>query len=466
MPKNPFENPVSQPDQTEKREKQQVFPDVPEKFTDGYPEGYRPWPKGWSFTVDKMKEKLPDGTYKMLTLDMSIPSAELAEKVNSIPTREERAVAIGKFYTCKHNCPRCFSKTMALEDSDCFILTWDENKKIIDQAAELGLETVKFLEPGELLDDPDLFKYLDYFKEKNINFSIFTKPAYLTDEVEVKKKFGLSPKEFLAKIKGYENVSLLVSFTSADPETEKKLVESSVEDYSNKRNQILEMMAELGFNDDPDNQRMALICAPVLKSNIDEAFDIFKWGIKRNIPVVLAPTMVSGRGAEAEEIKSIDFKDRQLVDLWVELYDWLIKEKLMTMEQIEQEGVSPYAGFACNQFISGMFIRMNGQVQGCPGNETQKFRHARDIKVGDREIPTGRLEEVWKNSVSYEMRKELIEDGEITLTQACYAKTGGLKLLKKHDDALVPKDKGSFSEDFYARVLETIKAKHTAETVE
>lgn len=66
------------------RQKQQIFPNVAEKFTNGYPAGYRPWLSGWSFQPDELKEKLPDGTYKMLTLDVSISNEEWARQMDEI----------------------------------------------------------------------------------------------------------------------------------------------------------------------------------------------------------------------------------------------------------------------------------------------------------------------------------------------------------------------------------------------
>jgi hypothetical protein len=111
----------------------------------------------------------------------------------------------------------------------------------------------------------------------------------------------------------------------------------------------------------------------------------------------------------------------------------------MTFEQIKKEGVSPYAGFTCNQFISGMFIRKDGRVQACPGNETKQFRYSEDIRKSD-------LEAVWKESMGYQIRKELVETGKITITQPCYAKTEG---------KLIPK--GSITEDFYDKVIDELE---------
>lgn len=384
-----------------------------------------------------MKEATEDGTYKLLTIDLSIRDDEYIERVNrgSSETISERAE---KEYKCDIGCKHCFEcKT----DTNNPLMTFDEVKDVVEKAKKIGLETVKFLGPGELLHNPKLFEILDFFEQENINICIFTKGIILGDDELAQKNFGLSAKELCQKLAGYNKVRLLVGFTSADPKTEHSRIESKVEDFSRKRNTGLENLVGAGMNKDINSQKLALICAPILKDNIDEALNIFVWGTKRNMPVVLSPTMVSGKGQEMPEITNPDFKEKQLVDLYSRVYKWLIENKILTQDDVKNEGVSPYAGFACNQFISGMFIRKDGRVQACPGNESALFRYCDDIRNAD-------LKQVWKQSLGYMKRKKLVESGTMTLTQPCYAKTEG---------ELVMTGKGSIPKDFYKMVLDKIK---------
>jgi hypothetical protein len=149
--------------------------------------------------------------------------------------------------------------------------------------------------------------------------------------------------------------------------------------------------------------------------------------------------MVSGKGLDMAEIQDDDFKKKNLVSLFVKVYRRLIEQKIFTFLQIEREGVSPYAGVGCNQFVCGMFVRKDGRVQACAGNESEKFRYAKDIRHDD-------LRSVWVNCLGYKLRKELIETGKITTTQPCYAKTEGLFISK-----------GSIPKDFYQTVLEKLR---------
>lgn len=419
------------------RAKQEIFPEVEEKFKNGFPEGYRPWVDGWSFNIDQLQKRLPDGTYSMITLDLSISDDEYVKTVNEGPKKDISKRA-EENYKCEIGCKHCFEcKT----DTNNDLMTFDEIKNVVLDAKKIGLETVKFLGPGELVHNPKLFEILDYFEKENIKIGIFTKGVIFGDDELAKKIFNMSADDLCQKISKYNCARLLIGFTSADPETEHNRLQTSIKDFSVKRNKGIENMVKEGLSADPNNQKLALICAPILKDNIDEAFNIFKWGVKRNIPVVLTPTMVSGKGLDMPEIQDEQFKNEQLVDLYAKIYTWLIEQGIMTAEQLEKEGVSPYAGFACNQFISGMFIRKDGRVQACPGNETEDFRYTEDIRKDN-------LKKVWKNSMGYKLRGELLEKGEIVTTHKCYAKTEGELLAK-----------GSIPENFYQAVLNKTKEK-------
>ena len=69
-------------------------------------------------------------------------------------------------------------------------MTFDEVKLVVRKAKELGLETAKFLGPGELLHNPKLFEILDFFEQENINICIFTKGVILGDDELAQKNFG------------------------------------------------------------------------------------------------------------------------------------------------------------------------------------------------------------------------------------------------------------------------------------
>lgn len=425
--------------------KQLELPDVEKKFQGDYPEGYRPWVSFWSFREDELMETTEDGTYKLLTLDISINSDDYIEVVNN-GTEGSLTERAEKFYKCDIGCAHCFEcKT----HTDNPLMTTEEVFGILLEAKKLGLKTVKFLGPGELLHNPRLFEILDFLQNNDLKICIFTKGLALGSDEQAKKIFGMTAKEFCEKLYAYPNVSILLSFTSADRNTETSRIDSKkVPDLFDERNRAFEHLIQTGFTEDPQNQRLAAICTPVLRDNIDQVLEIYKWAIERNIPMVVAPTMVSGKGSEMIEIKDSYFKEHQLVELYVDIYTWLIKQNILSITQIEEEGVSPYPGFVCNQVVTGMMVRKDGRVQICPGNEGKNFIYHRDVRKGD-------LKEIWKTSLGYRLRKQLIERGEMTLTQPCFAKSEGIEFPEK--DILVKHGEGSIPENFYEKVLERLK---------
>jgi len=122
-------------------QKQEIFPIVTEQFTEGFPGKYRPYIQGWSFTTDELQETLLDGTYKMLTLDLSINEDGYAKIVNAAPENERSRVAEER-YGCDVKCAHCFE---CRTETNNALMTFDEVKKVVLEAKKLGLKTVKFL---------------------------------------------------------------------------------------------------------------------------------------------------------------------------------------------------------------------------------------------------------------------------------------------------------------------------------
>jgi hypothetical protein len=65
---------------------------------------------------------------------------------------------------------------------------------------------------------------------------------------------------------------------------------------------------------------MTLVCTPVLHDNIDEVAELYEWSIRRNIPILVAPTMVSGKGLDQKEVQDEAFKTQELVSLYAKIY--------------------------------------------------------------------------------------------------------------------------------------------------
>src|SRR3989338_4286950 len=369
-----------------------IKPNVKKTLPNEIPAGYRLGVDGWAFSKSKLEERLEDGTRKLLTLDISISPHEFVQKVNE-GQPSELGRRVNKYYNkiCPNNCAGCFEKG----DVQNYLLSFGDVKNYVKQATDLGLESVKFLGPGELVANPDLFRILDYLQERKIKIWIFTKGCILGDDELARKYQGMNSGELIKKLCNYGIVRILIDCRTFDEEKANRSTHSISRNYARARNRAIELLVENGMNSDIYCQRMSLQTNPVNGGNINEVLEIFKWGTERNIPVCVTPTMVSGRGKRlVEKAQAPQFQEK-LIQLYANIYSYLIERGVMTIEQLKEEGVSSYAGTSpCNQLSCGMFIRKDGVVQRCPGNDGKEFIIAEDVRKKS-------LKEIWMSSKNY-----------------------------------------------------------------
>ncbi|MBU1111811.1 MAG: radical SAM protein [archaeon] len=354
-------------------------PNVKEVLPRAVPTDYRLGIDGWSFSKEKLAERQEDGTRKLLTLDVSISPDQFVEKVNQ-GDRKGLVRRVNKFYDsiCPHNCPGCFEKG----DVTNYLLSFEDIQNYIEQGLELGLESIKFLGPGELIANPDLFKILDYLDEKDIKTIIFTKGGTLGDDELAKRYQGMSSEELVKKVCSYDNTRFGINFRTFDEKKANNSTNSQASNYARARNRAVELLAKEGMNSDLYSQRLGLIFTPVTADSIDDTLEVFKWGTERNIPVTVTPTMVSGRGKKLmKEAQTPEFQEK-LVQLYTDINTYLVEIGALTIDQLKEEGVSSYAGTTpCTQLSCGMFVRKDGVVQFCPGNDSGQFKIADDVRA-------------------------------------------------------------------------------------
>ena len=392
------------------------FPNVPvilppkNQILDGYKLMVHKWsyPEGRigeTVTIDGKKIK------KLLTMDINIPREDFAEKVNAGGTSEERGSVFEENYPCPHKCPGCFNNA----ELNNPIMTLDEVINVVEQGIELGLESLKFLGPGELLANPDLFKILDYLAARDIVLGIFTKGAIMGNDMLSQRYHGIDSQELVSRLVGYTNITFLIGGRSFDPDLEngRNIPQNKKEviqhfDYHLARNIAIERLCRVGVNSDFSKQRMAIMANPVTAQTLPGAFEIYRWGAERNMSPYILPTMVSGKGHKLVRSASETKFEDDYIDLAVQIYVWAIGRGVMTLEQLEHEGVHPYIGVApCNQLTHGLYIHYDGAVWRCPGNDTPDF-------VVHPNVREKSLREIWVNSVNYRINlftNRCVKDG-------------------------------------------------------
>jgi len=433
-----------------KEKLEQKFPvTFPGRIYGGWINGVRDW-------------HIRDATPGLYTLDLEHIADELVMQHNS-PDSEENIASRYRQDLCVHKCPACFNEQSMVysqekrnlngrlvRDQDGTLslnrmMTLEDTLNVVDQAIEIASEeghefrSVKFLGPGELLINPQLFEIIEAYQRRGIQLNIFTKGALLGSDELAQKYHGMNAKELTDKLASYSNVGLLMSFQSFDDEKQESLVTSKDEHgvlkglvgYARIREQALENMFNSKLYTNGMTNRVCIINAPIVPENIDESFDIYTFFVERGTPVVMTPSMLSGKGCGQYSRQDLKITRKawheKLVELYASIYAYNVEKGVQTDEQVREEGIASYVGAEpCNQVSTGLYIRANGIVQMCPG------RFDRKTVFGNvQEIP---LREIWENSPN---KQRGINDPHTLLNNKCPAKDGF-----------------AFPEDFYERVMQ------------
>lgn len=343
-----------------------IEPNVPIVFKNKFPKDFINSIEGWGFFS---RRELKKNKGKLLTLDIDF----------------------GNF--CTLNCPHCFRRSNKVDNGEHRTMSYEDILDLVREAKKLGLRSVKFLGAGEPFQDKRFLEFLRELKKLKIASSIFTKGHVIGDDVEVKKwysHYGITTGVELVKELKKLNVSILLGFNSFDTEIQDKMV-GGIKGYALKRNRALELLVKAGFNK-YNPTRLCLAANPITNENYDEILEIYKWGRARNLYVVVCPTMVGGRCAKEESWNRITPSVDKLIDLYTKIYKFNLEKNIQTVKQIQEEGISSYAGgHPCNQIACGMYVTLTGKVLRCPGDDITLF--------GD--VWTESLKDIWLKSENH-----------------------------------------------------------------
>lgn len=359
--------------------------DIPALFDkEGFPNTYVNNVIGWGVSEDELHEKLPDGIYRLITMDIDFG------------------------VKCSLSCPHCFQSNQ-LPYKFKKQLSWEETIKIIDQAKELGLKYVKILGAGEPFENIKFLDFLIELDKRDIHTAIFTKGHVIGSDELVKQYFGergINTSEKLVDILYKLKTSILLGFNSFDEEIQNTSVgvgkRHQLSNYVELRDRALLLLTERGFNNFYPNTptRLSLVVAPFKPENIDGVLDIYKWGNLRNIYVAACPTTSSGNGHKElsrEERKDFKAYIQNVKQTYIDIYKWALSTGAIRKEDFVKHGVSLYpGGHPCNQVAGGFYIKLDGTAYICPGNDTEKFFISNDV------VNTP-LKEIWVNSPNYKL---------------------------------------------------------------
>jgi len=318
-----------------------IIPEVPKKFEGQFPEDYLNKIQYWGFFTQK---ELEENRGKLLMMDIDF----------------------GRY--CSLDCPTCFRKSSVVDEGFKGDLGYDELIEIVDDAIELGLQSVKICGAGEPTENSMLLHFIKDMTKRDIGTAVFTKGQVLGNDKESRRfnqRYGIiSAQDLCDKLVDYK-VSFMLGFQSFDTNRQDGLVNK--EGTSLVRNRALENLVRAGFNES-NPTRLALVNAPLTQATVDEAFDIYVYARERNLYPVLALPMVSGKQFTKDFLRNVDPNYAKKIELFEKIYSWNIDHGIQTLEQIRREGISAMPGaHPCNQIACGLYLTANGNVVGCPG---------------------------------------------------------------------------------------------------
>jgi len=291
--------------------------------------------KGWWFSDNEILTANQNN--QLLTLDMDIGSV------------------------CDLNCSFCFANTRVKQCDSYIDKTTKRAKQILIEAAKLGCKSIKIVGAGEPTLFPELITILEHCKRLDIIPIIFTAGHIIGDDrrARIHKKHGVLCGMDLAK-KLYDlNCSIIIKHMTLNDKLNNQMVGAKF-DHANLRDQGLINLIKAGFNQDVPT-RLGVDCL-LMKSNYEEALELFKFFNNLNIFCVLNTSMDCGATEMKLSNPDILTKDEAL-DVAIKLYTYCKNNNIPFDSRISPYFLSP----VCSQLNHGLFIGDDNSVKVCPG---------------------------------------------------------------------------------------------------
>lgn len=311
---------------------------------------------GWWFEDQQILDASSQG--RLLTLDLDIGKA------------------------CDLACPFCFAETQCPSTKGYVKRTVHRAKQILDEAKALGCRSIKIVGAGEPFLFPGLLEVLEYCQSINITPVIFTGGHVLGNDTKAKKIFGHSGIKTalgLAQRVADLGCSVIVKFLTFDANLQHELVGNPNFDFVSDRDQGIINLIKVGLNSGTPT-RLGVDCL-LLKSNIDEAVELFSFWNSLNVFCVLNTSMECGRTESARHNPEVVSSDEAL-KVAVALYRYCLERGIPFDRKISPYFCSP----VCSQLNHGLFIGDNNDIKACPGGPS----------IGT--YAAGELATIWENN--------------------------------------------------------------------
>jgi hypothetical protein len=281
---------------------------------------------------------------------------------------------------CDLACPFCFAETQCPSTKGYVKRTVARAKQILDEAKALGCRSIKIVGAGEPFLFPGLLEVLEHCQTLGITPLIFTGGHVLGNDVKARKVYGqlgITSSLDLAQRIADLGASVIVKYLTFDPELQMSLVGNPNFDYATDRDQGIINLIKVGLNSSTPT-RLGVDCL-LLKSNINEAVELFGFWNSLNVFCVLNTSMECGRTESSRQNPEVVSADEAL-EAAVALYRYCLEQGIPFDKRISPYFCSP----VCSQLNHGLFIGDNDDIKACPGGPS----------IGS--YSTGKLAEIWE----------------------------------------------------------------------
>lgn len=254
---------------------------------------------------------------------------------------------------CPLRCVYCYRSEDSRDEPDD-LLTFGQWKRIVDEAADIGVKSFKMIGGGEITEEDNFVEAMEYIASKGIITVLFTSGTLLGDDARCRRKRGMTSRE-LAEWMCDVGMAVFLKVDSLKPDVQDKIV--GKKGYTATRNKALDLLLSLDFN--KHNPTRLGLEVNVSSYNIHEIMDIYSLRTKHNLyedVVISMPCDMYFKN------KDYDITLAQKEKLYQDIYTFNIENNIPFSD------ISPFiGGLVCTQLGNGLYVTNQGNVFHCPG---------------------------------------------------------------------------------------------------
>jgi MoaA/NifB/PqqE/SkfB family radical SAM enzyme len=282
---------------------------------------------------------------------------------------------------CNLACSYCYACGGELENRN-ELLTCEEYICVFDEAQRLGIDSIGIPGAGEPFYTPNYdltMWFLHQCADRGFYVTLFSTGEFITEEL-ARELYELP-------------VEIMLKGNTLDPNYQDRFVSNpakgrEIHGYGAKRNQAIEILMKIGFNNREESQkfgresRMALVTSIMTDeeenglSNIDQVADIYRFCRDRNIIADIDTILKRGRALEC----GLSSGDKRIMEVLQNL------RKIAINEFGDEPALSStYVETVCDRYHHHLYVDVQGRIRPCIG--------AMDVDLGN--IKTTTLQEAW-----------------------------------------------------------------------